>query len=149
MLQVVVLGHGLSTKTHEYLRSQGPYKVFKTVFHIERFDQVFEAVEEVFQDLQAQGCDLSGQTPTVFQATGSSVGAMAIVAAWYGLTGHLPSILNLIRQWDNSYGPSPEMPQLDLDGFAESFPDGIVHLDGLRTDTRRKLRVKYAMGEAA
>ncbi len=116
--QVIVLGHRLSRATMQWLKSQGPYKIYKILFHVDRFDRVFDSVKEVMRELHAQGCDLSGNTPTIFQPTGSTVGALVIASAWAGLTGQLPSFINLIRNGDATYAPSPELPVLDLHGFA-------------------------------
>ena len=118
-LQVIVLGHKLSRATALWLRKQGPYKVYRVYFHIPRFDQVFETVRQVFTELHEQGCDLSGETPTVFQCVGSTVGALAVAAMWQGLTGNLPRLLNLIRISEEEYGPSRELPVLELDDFRE------------------------------
>lgn len=121
-LQVIVLGHQLSMATERYLREQDPnFRIYKVILHIETFDQVFLAAEEVFKELANQGCDLSGRTPTVFQAAGATVGSLALAAAWHGLTGSFPNILNLIRIGDWAYGPSPELPVLELHRFSEQI----------------------------
>ena len=123
VIQVVTLGHPLSAKTDQFLRRTAfadkmEVKVYFVPLHIERFDKTFETIGSVIDQLREQGCDLSGRARTFLVPPGSSTAAAVFVAAWAGLTGNFPEILNLIRRGPAEFHPSPELPLLDLSDFS-------------------------------
>ncbi len=124
--QLIILGHAMSRDTLRFLNSIGPYKPFKILFHIERFDDPFAAVYTVFKHLHAMGCDLSGRTPTIWQTSGSTIGAHVLHTAWHRMTGQHMRILNVIRRGDSVYAPSPELPIIDLGCFYQAFPEALA-----------------------
>ncbi len=121
--QLITLGHPLSKKALMYLSSLGLYKKYTVDFHIQRFDDPYTPIYKLFKHLKNLGCDLSGRTPTLWQMTGSSLGSHLIHTAWHALTGEHMRVLNLIRQGDTQFNPSPELPEVSMQALFEEFPE--------------------------
>lgn len=118
VVQVFVFGHELSDQTKAYLATLGEIRIHKVLLHIDKFCDTLPTIQGVFDELRAQGADLSGKTTTIFTPPGTSVGAMALVAAWLGYAGYPPNLLNLIKDPNGAgWVPSPEAPVLDLHSF--------------------------------
>jgi hypothetical protein len=122
-IQVFVFGHPLSDQTKQFLSTLGEVRIHKVLLHVERFCDTLPTVEGVFEQLRDQGADLSGRTPTIFTPPGSSLAAMVLVAAWLGLSGEPPKLLNLIKDpaQSGAWVPSPEAPVLDLHSFRQKL----------------------------
>jgi hypothetical protein len=119
-LQVLVFGHPLGLQTKAFLATiSADVRIHKVFMHIPRFCDTLPHVKGVFDELAKQGLDLSGRTPTLIVPPGSSLASMAIVAAWLGVSGEVPKLLNLIKDPSQSgeWIPSPEAPVLDLHSF--------------------------------
>jgi len=143
MIQVISFSHPLSSMTMNFVRSldkRQQVRTYRINLHITRFDRTTVELDEIFDKLRREGCDLSGRTRTLLVPPGSSTAAMAITAAWMGLTGDLPEILNLIRRGDQVHGPSPEAPTINLDSWAdekmEQNPE-LVKLHSIKSQIRK------------
>lgn len=115
-LQVISLGHPLSRPSHKFVKSLTPngwYNFYYTSLHLDRFDQVLEVTDKALDELREQGADLSGKTRTIIVPPGMSMVAMVFSAAWMGVTGDLPEILNVMRV-KQEHIPCPEMPIISL-----------------------------------
>lgn len=119
MVQVVTFGHQLSNATRDFLKSQyGQYQIFNVPFHIPKFYQTLEKVEEAVEALIQKGFRFHSHDPILLLLPGSCVGAAAILAAFKGACGQLPFILNVIKS-NQGYIPCQELPILDLCRFSQ------------------------------
>lgn len=119
-VQVFCFGHSLSGASRAWLTSEfGTYKVHKVFFNAPQLKDVPGATRGVLRTLRKQGADFSSGkgTKTIFVLPGLGAGAAMLLAGWLGITGTLPAVLNLIRLGDDTYGPCPEMPLLELHEF--------------------------------
>lgn len=132
-LQVITFGHKLSPETEAWIReNHGEFVAFQVFFHAEQLHEVVTVTRRCFKQLAAKGCDMSGNTMTMLALPGLGIAVSLVVAAWTGVAGSMPLVLNLIRQTDpdntvrSYYAPSPELP--------------VVDLQSVRQDMGRKLR---------
>lgn len=145
-LQVFTFGHSLSNQTKEFLsKIDANVKIYNVPFHITRFDRTLLEIDQVLEKLRRAGADMSGRTRTVFVPSGTSTGAIVFAAAWLGLTGDLPEILNLIRRGETHFVPSPEMPILNLPEYSdkkmEDDPE-LISLQRVKATIRQNKRAK-------
>lgn len=115
-LQVISLGHPLSRPSHKFIKGIAPkgwYSFYYASLHLDRFDQVLEATDSALDELRSQGADLSGATRTIIVPPGMSMVSMVFCAAWMGVTGDLPEILNVMRV-GAEHVPCPELPVINL-----------------------------------
>ena len=121
--QVLVFGHELSPEALAVIEAKyGPVNVFAAFFHSPRMDAQPYHVQRCFRELGAKGADLTGNVTTLIALPGLSVASTLVAAAYAGITGSLPVVLNLIKQTNPEtqrafYAPSPELPWVDLQSF--------------------------------
>lgn len=133
-VQVLVFGHPLSKGTIRFLKQH--YRrvhVHKVLNHVVNWSGVVDVTQDLLATMQAQGADLSGATETLIAVPGSSTSTATLVAALCGALGRLPGVLNLIRFPDGHYGPSPELPVLDLEEIKWALGRGLrqTHFNGV------------------
>lgn len=131
VVQVILLGHRLSSTSKRVLRQElGAHVeivVYYAPLHITRWDRVDLEVVAHLKQLVADGVDVSGATPTVFQPSGSSVASLAWAYGWNGLAGKPARVVNLTNQGPSvGYAPSPEKPFLDLDNIVDPRDFGLA-----------------------
>jgi hypothetical protein len=104
--------------TEEYLKKlDSDIHIYEYPVHISNFGKTEEEIIEALEELKFRGLDMSGNVRTIFTAAGSSIVSLTMAAAWAGITGDLPEILNLIKRGEYVYGPSPEKPVVSLQNF--------------------------------
>lgn len=138
-LQVISLGHPLSRPSHKFIKSIAPkgwYSFYYASLHLDRFDQVIPVIDKALDELRSQGADLSGATRTIIVPPGMSMVSMVFAAAWMGVTGDLPEILNVMRI-GQEHVPCPELPIINLHSVKNN----------MRATHRRKNIVSMVMDE--
>jgi hypothetical protein len=154
-VQVFLFGHELSAESRQFVLGLDPKaKIFKLAFHVTRFDRVLIEVRETIDKLKKAGADTSNYTRTLIVPSGSSVASLVFAAAWEGVTGDLPEVLNLINRGPaRGHVPSPEMPVLQLPNFSEKLqedteePD-LISLSSLKARMRQERRLRHTPNQA-
>ena len=148
-IQVFVFGHTLSRESRGYIKSLDiNAKIYEVGLHITRFDKVLVEMRDMLDLLKKNGADMSNYTRTIIVPSGSSVASLVFAAAWEGLTGDLPEVLNLINRGpERGHVPSPELPIIMMGNFAESLSNeteeaDLISLTSLKSSIRQERRLK-------
>ena len=119
-IQIISFGHPLCEAAQRHLKQKQPDVVFKSFYrniHLQKYHQVLTEVDAAFEFLKEQQVDLTGGTITYLALPSAGVAASVVIAKWFGLTGQMPIVLNLIRRGreGTEYVPSSELPVVNLE----------------------------------